>query len=75
MENVAENEETYWNSSQERPSRITSGSSGIYSCVPRCGSASYDKHKQKSGIGFFKFPENVALFKVCRKTIGPYRRK
>ena len=50
MENVAENEETYWNSSQERPSRITSGSSGIYSCVPRCGSASYDKDKQKSGI-------------------------
>ena len=75
MENVAENEETYLNSSQKRPPRITGGGSGIYCCVPQCGSASYDKHKQKSGIGFFKFPENVALFKVWKKTIGQYRRK
>ena len=74
MENVAENEETYLNS-QKRPPRITSGGSGIYCCVPQCGSASYDKLKQKSGIGFFKFPENVALFKVWKKTIGQYRRK
>ena len=75
MENVAENEETYLNSSQKRPPRITGGGSGIYCCVPQCGSASYDKHKQKSGIGFFKFPENVALFKVWKEAIGQYRRK
>ena len=75
MENVAENEETYLNSSWKRPPRITSGGSGIYCCVPQCGSASYDKHKQKSGIGFFKFPENVALFSVWKKTIGQHRRK
>ena len=72
---MALNEETYLDSSQKRPPRITSGGPGIYCCVPQCSSASYDKHKQKSGIGFFKFPENVALFKVWKKTIGQYRRK
>ena len=61
MENVAENEETYLNSSQKRLPRITSGGSGIYCCVTRCAGASCDIHKQKSGIGFFKFPENVLV--------------
>ena len=75
MENVAESKETYLNSSQKRHPRITSGSSGIYCCVSQCGSASYNKDKQKSGIGFFKLPENVALFKAWKKTIGQYRRK
>ena len=75
MENVAENEETYLSSSQKRPPRITRGVSGIYCCVPHCGSASFDKHKQKSGIGFFEFPEYVALFKVWKKTIGQYNMK
>ena len=55
------------NSSQNRPPRITSGGSGISCCVPQCGSASYDKHKQNSGIGFFKFPESVAPFKVWKE--------
>ena len=64
MENVAENEETYLNSSQKRLPRITSGGSGIYCCVTRCAGASYDIHKQKSGIRFFKFPENVTLSKI-----------
>ena len=75
MENVAENGETYLNSSQKRPPRITDGGSGIYCCVPQCGSALYDKHKQKSDIGLFKFPENVALFIVWKKTIDQYRRE
>ena len=75
MESVAENEETYFNSSQKRPPRITSSGSGIYCCVPQCGSALYDKYKQKSDIGFFNFPENVALFKVWKKAIGQYRRR
>ena len=66
MENVAENEETYLNSSQKRLPRITRGGSGIHCCVTRCGGASYDIHKQKSGIGFFKFPENVALSKIWK---------
>ena len=39
------------------------------------GSTSYHKHKQKLGIEFFKFPENVALFKVWGNTIGQYRRE
>ena len=63
MEKVAENEETYLNSSQKRPPRIRSGGSGICCCVPQCGSASYDKHKLNSGIGFFIFPENVPFSK------------
>ena len=64
MENVAENEETHLNSSQKRLPRITRGGSGIHCCVTRCGGASYDIHKQKPGIGFFKFPEYVALSKI-----------
>ena len=75
MENVALNEEIFLNSSEKRPPRITSGGSGISCCVPQCSSASYDKHKQKSGIGFFKFAQNVALFKIWKKAIGQYRRE
>ena len=75
IENVSLNKETYLNAFQKRPPRITSGGSGIYCCVPQHGSASYGKHKQKPGIGFFKFPENVALFKVWKKAIGQNRRK
>ena len=67
MQNVAENEEIYLNSSKKSPPRITSGGSGVYCCVPQCGSASYDKHRQNSGIGFFKFLENVGLSKVWKK--------
>ena len=74
MEDNALNEETYLNSSQKRPPRITSGESKIYCCVPQCGSVSYDKHKQKSGIEFFKFSENVTFFKTWKKSIGQYRR-
>ena len=72
MENVAENGETYLNSSQNRPPRITGGGSGIYCCVRQCGSSLYDKH---SGIGLFKFAENVVLFKVWKKTSDQYRRE
>ena len=61
MESVAENEETYFNSSQKRPPRITSSGSGIYCCVPQCGRVLYDKYKQKSDIGLFNFQENVAF--------------
>ena len=75
MENVKENGETYLNSSQKRPPRITGGGSGIYCCVRQCGSSLYDKHKKNSGIGLFKFAENVALFKVWKKTIDQYTRE
>ena len=75
MEKVSENKETYLSSSQKKIPRITIGGSGICCCVPHYGRTSYYKHKQKSGIGFFKFPENVALFKVLKKTIGQCRRE
>ena len=61
MENVPENGETFMNSSQKRPPGVISGGSGNYCCVRQFGSGSYDKHKQKSGIRFFKFTENAAL--------------
>ena len=75
MEKVSENKETYLSSSQKKIPRITIGGSGICCYVPHYGRPSYYKHKQKSGIGFFKFPENVALFKVLKKTIGQCRRE
>ena len=43
---------------------------GIYCCVPQCGSALKDKHKQKSGISWKCSP-----FQSLKKTIGQYRRK
>ena len=49
------------------PASVTSGGFGIYCCVPQCGGASYDKHKQKSGIAFFKSTENVAFFQSLKK--------
>ena len=75
IENVSLNKETYLNAFQKRPPRITTGGSGIYCCIRQCGSASYDKHKQKSEIGFFKCPKNATLYKIWKKTIGQYRRK
>lgn len=75
MENITENKETYLNFSQKRLPRFTSGGSGIYCSVPQCGSASYNKYKQKLGIRLFKFSENSVLFKVWNKTIGRYKRK
>ena len=68
MESVAEKGETYMNSSQKRPPRVQR--SGIYRCLPQFGSPSYDKHKQKSGIGFFKFTENAAFSLVWKRAIG-----
>ena len=69
MENITENKETYLNFSQKRLPRFTSAGSGIYCGVPQCGTASYNKYKQKLGIRFFKFSENFTLFKVWNKTL------
>ena len=40
--------------------------------MSQSGSAPYGKHKQKLEIGFFKFPEVVALFKFWKVAIHKY---
>ena len=56
-------------SSHGRPRRITTGVSEIYCCLPQSGSAPCGQQKQKLGIGFLKFPEDIALLKFWKGTV------
>ena len=67
--------ENYLNSSSKRPKKVSSGGSGVYCCIPQCGSATYDRDGKKSGIGFFKFPKEKSEFNSWKRTITHYRRK
>ena len=67
--------ENYLFSTRQRPKKVLSGGSGIYCCVPQCGSATYDKEGNKSGIGFFKFPKEPTRFNSWKRIISQYRRK
>ena len=68
-------EKTYPGTSQERPAEILRGGSGVYCCVPACGSATYNNLKEKSGIGMFKFPKDSQMRRKWINVISQYRRK
>ena len=46
---------------QCRPTELDSGGSGVYCCIPLCKNATYNRNKQKSGTGFFRFPKDDHL--------------
>ena len=54
---------SYATSSKERPKEIDGGGRGTYccGCVPECKSASHDRDKNRTSIGFFKFPNDPDL--------------
>lgn len=55
-----------------------SGGRGQYCCIPECGSARYDRHKNKTGIGLFTFPskeKDSTLYRKWVKVISQHRRK
>ena len=64
----------YASSSKEKPKEIDGGGTGIYCCVPLCKSATYDRDKNKTGIGFFKFPKRPDVHKKWSSIIKQYRR-
>lgn len=51
----------YATSAQKRPERLTGGGRGIFCGVPKCKSASYNRHGQLSKIGFFTLPNDAVL--------------
>lgn len=63
MENVVEKKESYLGCSYQR---IISVVSEIYCYLPQSGSVPCGKHNQKLGIGSFKFPEDIVLFKFWK---------
>ena len=74
---MADDSEThYLMSCKTRPSEVKAGGSGVYCCVPTCGSATYcGQNKTKTGIGFFTFPKNPELRRKWKSSIGRYRWK
>ena len=61
-------------SSKEKPKELDGGGSGVYCCIPLCKSATYDREKNKTGIGFFKFPKRPDINKKWSSIIKQYRR-
>ena len=62
----------------KRPRVAERGGRGMYCCIPQCGSAQNDKHKQKINIALFSFPnkeKKPEVYKVWYKEIQKYRRK
>ena len=73
---MAENSENlYLKSHKTRPSEVKAGGSGVYCCVPMCGSATYDQNKERTGIGLFTFPKDPEMRRKWKSSIGRYRRK
>ena len=69
------NQEVYPCSSKQRPQENVSGGYGMHCCIPECSSFFYDRNREKTGIGFFKFPKDEQLRKKWLKVIGQFRRK
>ncbi len=71
---MAEDSNVYPGTSQRRPVELDGGGSGVYCCIPLCKNATYNRDKQKSGIGFFRFPKDDELRKKWMNTIKQFRR-
>lgn len=58
--------------------RNLTGGRGKYCCVPECGSAQYDRLKNKTNISLFRFPnkeKNPGLYKLWVQEVNKFRRK
>ena len=67
----------YPSSSKTAPKEIEGGGSGVYCSFPLCKSATYNREGEKTGIGFFKFPNKEQcpeLYKTWASIIKNYRR-
>ena len=54
-----------------RPRELTVVGSGDFCCIP----SNLDRHRNKSGIGFFSFPGDITIRKQWVKVISQFRRK
>ena len=71
---MAEDSNVYPGTSQCRPAELDGGGSGVYCCIPLCKNATYNREKQKSGIGFFRFPKDKEMKVKWINMIKQFRR-
>ena len=70
------NRERYPGTNRMRPEELTSGGRGDYCCVPGCSNARYNRHKEKTKIGLFRFPTwDPVRMRQWEVAFKPLRRK
>jgi hypothetical protein len=74
-EEVDLQKDTYPSSSKARPEGQLRGGRGTCCCIPGCGSAFYDKYKNKTNIGLFKIPSDKSMRTKWMSFISRYRRR
>ena len=68
--------ERYPGTNRTRPKELTGGGRGDYCCIPGYCNALYNKHREKTKIGLFRFPTSgPARMKLWELAIKPIRRK
>ena len=71
---MAEESNLYPGTSRCRPAELESGGSGVYCCIPLCKNATYNRYKERSGIGFFRFPKDKELNRKWINIVKRFRR-
>ena len=71
---MAEESNLYPGTSRCRPAELEGGGSGVYCCIPLCKNATYNRYKERSGIGFFRFPKDKELNRKWINIVKQFRR-
>ena len=71
---MAEESNLYPGTSRCRPAELEGGGSGVYCCIPLCKNVTYNRYKERSGIGFFRFPKDKELNRKWINIVKQFRR-